>query len=102
MKDIRNLWKAHAATKTITREDIAALCLYRTLVQEQTAEDAKQKLFRSFSPISSPTKLANGSRPYDAMTYALGTVRYSVFAKWLDADDFARIEELAKETRKLI
>ncbi len=98
MKDIRTQWKALAAAKSITREDIAALCLYRTLVREAEEPTAAQRLRKSFSPITNKNKLANGSRPFESLEYALRTIKYSSFAKWLDEEDLNKMTELAKKT----
>jgi hypothetical protein len=98
MKDIRTQWKALAAAKEITREDIAALCLYRTLFKEQQSAEAKTRLHKSFAPIKNEIKLANGAQPYEALVAALRTIKYSHVAQWLDEEDRVKMLELAKET----
>jgi citrate synthase len=98
MKDIRTQWKALAAAKEITCEDIAALCLYRTLFNEQQSAEAKSRLHKSFSPIKNEIKLANGAQPYDALVAALRTIKYSHVAQWLDEEDRVKMLGLAKET----
>ncbi len=101
MKDIRTQWKALAAAKEITREDIAALCLYRTLFVEKDAEEAKSRLFTAFAPITNQIKLDNGALPRESLRYALNSIKYSKIAKWLDPEDLAKMLELAKSTLSL-
>ncbi len=98
MKDIRTQWKALAAKKNIKREDIAALCLYRTLFKEQDTPEAKSRLHKSFAPITNKIKLENGAYPYGALEAALNMIRYSTVAQWLDEEDRDKIVAFAKST----
>jgi hypothetical protein len=97
--DIRAQWKALAADRKITKEDIAALCIYRAMVKEQVPEGAKTRLEKAFSPIKNETKLANGAIPYAARDYAINAVKYSVFSKWLTKDELVALAEAAKTTK---
>lgn len=101
MKDIRTQWKALAAAKEITREDIAALCLYRTLFVDKDAVEAKARLFKSFAPITNKIKLENGAIPRESLRYALNSIKYSHVLQWLDEDDRVKMLELAKATLML-
>ena len=98
MKDIRTQWKAHAAKKEITSEDIAALCLYRTMFKEQSTDDAKNRLHKSFAPITNKLKLDNGAYPYGALETALRMIKYSNVSRWLDEEDRNKLLELVKAT----
>jgi hypothetical protein len=99
MKDIRTQWKALAAARKITREDIAALCIYRAMLKEQVPEGAKSKLHKSFKPITNAAKLANGAYPYAALESAVNSIKYSAFANWLDEAEMKQLVEAAKTTR---
>lgn len=102
MKDIRQEWKAHAASKQITSEDIAALCIYRTLVKEQSEEDALSRLKKSFTPVTNPVKLANGANPIHSLRNALWMVKNSVFAEWLTDEEYKPIGEIALSLHRSI
>lgn len=95
MKDIRQQWKAHAASKKITSQDIAALCIYRALVKEQGQEGALSRLQKSFTPITNPVKLANGQAPSAALKFALWYVGQSVMVDWLTEEEYKPIGEMA-------
>jgi len=99
MKDIRTQWKALAAERNITREDIAALCIYRAMYKEEIPTGAKSRLHKSFKPITNPVKLANGTAPYGALEAAVSWIRYSAFSKWLDKDEMDALIEAAKATK---
>jgi len=112
MKDIRQQWKALAAEKKIKSEDIAALCLYRAINIRSDVDDirtaivcgygqdgAKNRLLRSFKPITNQTKLINGADPQYSLKSSLNLVKYSSVAKWLAEDDLAKLLELAKTTK---
>jgi hypothetical protein len=94
---ITAIWKELADAKTISSEDVAALCLLRFLKSKNT-EDIKARLHRSFSPITNKIKLENGAAPYGALERALRLLRYSEFAKQLPLDTLKEMEALAKET----
>jgi hypothetical protein len=98
-KDIRPLWKALAKERKITKEDIAALCIYRAMVKGEVPEGAKTRLQRAFKPITNTTKLGNGARPYGALESAVWSIKYSKFAEWLDKDELAALLEAAKKTK---
>lgn len=95
MKDIRQEWKAHAASKKITSQDIAALCIYRSLVKEQGEEGALSRLKKSFTPVTNPVKLANGANPTHSLRNALWMVKNSVFAEWLTDEEYKPIATMA-------
>lgn len=95
MKDVRQEWKAHAASKKITSQDIAALCIYRTLVKEQNEEAALSRLKKSFTPVTNPIKLANGANPTASLKNALWMVKNSVFVEWLTAEEYKPLGEMA-------
>lgn len=99
MKDIRQNWKALAADRKITREDIAALCLYRALVKEQGKPGAIERLRKSFKQITNPVKLENGAAPLWSLEYSLRTIRHSNVMSWLDEDEKAAMLALAKEVK---
>ena len=99
MKDIRKLWKAHAADRKITSEDIAALCIYRALIKEQIPDGAKQRLHKSFKPITNAKKLAGGTRPHQSLEASVNTIKYSQLAKWLDEDELKLLLEAAKNIK---
>ena len=99
MKDIRQQWKALAADRKITREDIAALCIYRAMVKEQVPEGAVSRLHRSFKPITNKVKLDNGAAPCAALESAIWSIEYSKFAEWLDKDEMAALLEAVKATK---
>jgi hypothetical protein len=99
MTDIRQQWKALAAERKITRGDIAALILYRTLVKGQGKEAAIAKLRKSFIPIANPIKLQNGAYPYGALESALWSVKYSTVFTWLQEDEKEKLVALAKEIK---
>lgn len=99
IKDIRPQWKALAAAREITREDIAALCVYRALRKEQVPEGAKSRLHKSFKPITNKVKLENGAYPYGALESALNSIKYSNFAKWLDKEELEQMLDAVKATK---
>jgi hypothetical protein len=98
-KDIRAQWKALAADRKITKEDIAALCIYRAMVKEQVPEGAVSRLHRSFKPITNKVKLDNGAAPYAALESAVNSIKYSKFAEWLNKDELNALLEAAKATK---
>jgi hypothetical protein len=98
-KDIREQWKAHAAARKITKEDIAALCIYRALIKEQMPEGAKSRLHKAFQPITNARKLANGTQPYGSLDASLNSIKYSIFAQWLDKEEMQTMLDAAKETK---
>lgn len=101
IKDIRPQWKALAAAREVTKEDIAALCIYRALRKEQVPEGAKSRLHKSFKPITNKVKLENGAYPYGALETALNSIKYSNFVKWLDEDELKQMLDAAKSTKNV-
>lgn len=103
MKDIRQQWKALASARNIKSEDIAALCIYKSLVESQGKEGAIAMLHKSFSPIKNPNKLSNGRLPNESLKTALYFIKYSTFATWLEDEDKQLIismdQEIAKEIK---
>jgi len=97
MKDIRQNWKALAAERKITREDIAALNLYRTLIKEQGKEEAISRLRKSFKPITNSIKLENGAYPYGSLESAIWGIKYSTFITWLEKEEQEKLIAFAKE-----
>lgn len=100
IKDIRPQWKALAAKREITKEDIAALCVYRAVFKGQIPEGSTARLHKSFRPITNPVKLNNGADPHGAVIYALNAIKYSHFAEWLDKEELQQLVDAAKETLK--
>jgi len=98
-KDIRPQWKALAAERKITREDIAALCIYRSLIKGEGKEGAISRLRKSFSPITNPVKLENGAYPYGSLASALWMTKHSTFITWLDDESKQSLLILAKEIK---
>lgn len=98
-KDIRPQWKALAQERKITREDIAALCLYRALVKEQGKEGSIGRLQRAFKPITNKVKIDNGAYPYGALDSALWMVKNSTLITWLDEEPKQALLALAKEIK---
>lgn len=99
MKDIRQQWKALAAERKINREDIAALCIYRSLTKNEGKEGAIGRLRKSFNPITNSTKLDNGAAPYYALSLALWCVKYSTILSWMDEEDKQQVLSIAKEIK---
>jgi len=100
IQDIRPQWKALAAKREITKEDIAALCIYRAVFKGQIPEGGKTRLLKSFKPITNPVKLNNGADPNGALISALHSIKYSHFAEWLDKEELQQLVDAAKETLK--
>jgi hypothetical protein len=99
-KDIRPLWKSLASKKEITREDMAALCIYRSTIKNEGVEGAKSRLLKSFSPVTNTIKLANGTTPYGAMYAGLIYLHCSNIVKWITQEEIKSITEIAKEILK--
>lgn len=99
IKDIRPQWKALAAAREITKEDIAALCIYRAVRKGQIPEGAVSRLQKSFKPITNKTKLENGAYPYGSLDTAMNSIKYSNFAKWLDEAELKQLLDAVKSTK---
>lgn len=98
-KDIRPQWKALAKERKITKEDIAALCIYRAMVKGEVPDGAKTRLGKAFKPITNVVKLENGADPHGALKLAIWSIKYSKFAEWLDKDQLTALLEAAKKTK---
>lgn len=99
MKDIRQQWKALASEKKITAIDVAALCVYRALLD--TEADAKATatalLLKAFAPVTNQIKLDNGATPRYSMLSALRLVKYSKVYEWLPEENRNDLAALALE-----
>ena len=113
MKDIRQQWKALAAERKVTTQDIAALCVYRSvlktpdedgvrtaIMQGYGKEGATKRLLKAFRPITNHVKLSNGSQPFGSMVTALRMVKHSEVYKWLDEEDQKKVYDLSIEISK--
>lgn len=98
--DIRPQWRMLAKERKITKEDIAALCLYRSLIKGGIKEDTLARLRKSFKPISSQIKLDNGAYPYGSLQEAIRMVKYSNLAQWLTKDEAALLHSLGQNVLK--
>jgi hypothetical protein len=94
---VKAIWKTLADAKKITSQDVAALCLLRSLKSNDT-ENTRARLLRAFKPITNKIKLENGAAPFGALELALRWLKYSEFAKQLPEDTQKQMEALAKET----
>jgi hypothetical protein len=94
--DIREKWKALAADRKITKEDIAALCIYRSLIKDEGLDGAKGRLYKAFTPVSNPIKLENGTRPYGSLSQAVACIKWSNVITWLDTDEAKVVSEMAQ------
>ena len=94
--EVKAIWKKLADARTITIQDIAALCLLRSLESGDTA-NIKIRLRRAFSPITNKIKLDNGAAPYGSLERALRWVYSSEFAKQLPEAIMEKIKAAAKE-----
>jgi hypothetical protein len=97
--DIRPQWKALAADRKITSQDIAALCIYRSMIKGKGKDDAIERLRRSFIPVTNPIKLANGAAPFWGMTLALYMIRNSTLIEWLSPDEKQELLLIAKSIK---
>lgn len=77
MNSIKSLWKQLASESSFTATDIAALCLFRSMVAESPVDSAVCQLLQAFSPVTNPVKLSNGRLPYQSLVDALGSYRLS-------------------------
>ena len=95
--DIRAKWKALSADRKITKEDVAALCIYRSLIAGEGKEGAISRLKKAFKPITNPVKLENGMDPYGAMKSAIWGVKYCTVLTWLTPSEAAATLAIARE-----
>ena len=85
--DTRAKWKALAADRTITRSDVAARCVYLSIIRGEDIECVKARLLKAFWPITNKVKLDNGAAPYGSMKAAIWLIRYSTFYSWLTTEE---------------
>lgn len=97
--DIRPQWRALAADRKITREDIAALCLYKAMLKDQVPALAVTKLQKAFKAVSNPVKIENGAAPFAARDAAMNAVKYSTLTGWLTAEEQTKLMDAAKSTK---
>jgi hypothetical protein len=100
--DIREKWKAFAATRRISSPDIAALCIYRSIIRGEGKEGAIARLKKSFTPVTNTNKLNNGVMPNNGLFFALVTLKCTFRPKyapnvlqWLTEEERAEISEIA-------
>ena len=99
--DIRAQWKALAAKKEITCHDMAALCLYRSLIKGEGLEGAVSRLKKSFSPLKNQKKIDNTDHVYGSMFRALSLAKYSHLKDWLTKTELEQLAKLAREAGDL-
>jgi hypothetical protein len=99
--DVRENWKALAADRKITSSDIAALCIYRSILRGEGATGAESRLRKSFFPITNQVKLDNGAAAYGALNSALWLTRHSTFYTWLTQSEQIAMWNIALELRKV-
>lgn len=97
--DVRAQWKALAALRNITKEDIVALCIYRSMIHGEGKDGAISRLRKSFQPITNLVKLENGAAPFLQLDLALFLSRRSKFTTWLTEDEKNELIAIAKEIK---
>lgn len=97
--DVRAKWKSLADSREITKEDIVALCIYRSMIHGEGKDGAISRLRKSFHPVTNPVKLENGAAPYLQLDLALFLSRRSVFVSWLTEDEKNKLIAIAKEIK---
>lgn len=100
--DIRPQWRKLAAERKITKEDIAALCLYRSMLRGGEKEDTLARLRKSFKPVTNIVKLDNGAYPYGSLQESLRMLKYSTVITWMTSEEAALLLSLAKSIEKEI
>ena len=98
-KDIRPQWKTLAQERKITKEDIAALCIYRSLIKGEGKEGAISRLKKAFKPVTNPVKIENGAYPFGSLQSALWSIKYSNIMDWLDEPQKVAIIAIAKDIK---
>lgn len=96
-KDVRPQWKALANERKLDSADMAALCIYRSMIKGEGKEGAISRLRKSFKPITNPIKLENGAYPFGSLASALWRIKYSTFIGWLDVDTQTALLAIAKD-----
>lgn len=107
-KEIKKNWKNLSKEKRITKQDIATLCLYRSLFIPDTSDKTRellaygtdkngaiQRLKKSFQPITNSVRLNNGEHPYRSLLQALSMVRYSTMFDWLTENEQVKLLALS-------
>ena len=100
-KDIRPQWKALAKERKLDSSDMAALCIYRSMIKGEGKEGAISRMHKSFKPITNPAKLENGAHPYGSLSSALWSIKYSTFITWLDEDTKTTLFAIAKDIKAM-
>jgi hypothetical protein len=98
--DIRPQWKELANKKAVSSSDMAALCIYRSLVKGQGKEGAISRLQKAFRPITNPIKIKNGALPHMAVKFALYSIPRSTVASWLTMEELKALAPMAQEIAK--
>lgn len=99
--DIWDKWKALAASREITKEDIAALCIYRSMIKGEGKEGAISRLRKSFTPISNLVKIENGAAPYFSLSEAIFFSKNSKLASWLAEDERKQLITITRDIKIL-
>lgn len=99
-QDIRRNWKSLADKKDISSADMAALCVYRSLIKGQGKEGAISRLRKAFRPITNPVRLANGTDAHMSVKSSLRGIPYSTFAGWLTKEELKDVTTMAQEIAK--
>lgn len=89
-------WKALAEKREITSQDIAVLCIYRSLYKNEGKDGAIKRLRKSFSPVTNSVKLENGVLPYYSLHLALTCVKQSPVMGWMDKDIAEQLFSIAR------
>jgi hypothetical protein len=97
-QDITTIWKNRAAQKLNTASDHITYAILRAMMAkgEDKVAIAKHFLRKAFSPITRPTKLANGAQPFAAIYLNHpGMTRYESYkqvdGKWTKVPNFRNI-----------
>lgn len=95
MNTFQNQWKQTAASKSITRYDMALLALVKATKKDKPLEQASYYLSKSLRPITNQKKIAHGAYPYYAMWDAVRHVEHSSMAKCLDEETLSKVKVLS-------
>lgn len=78
MKNYIEFVRAKATVKTLTSTDVFTRCIYKALIskEEDKVALAEALLKKAYTPITKPTKLRNGSLPYEALLRDFRMVRF--------------------------
>lgn len=87
-------WKQLAKDKAITKEDVVALCLHKS-IQYNDIWQADVLLKKSFTPITNAVKLTNGSHPNESLYLALRWVQNSSYLHQQPIDVQIQIKDLS-------